>query len=193
MEHHLVEIYTIGHSNRSAEQLLSLLTEFEIKTLADIRRFSSSRKNPHFNLEPLRQLLEGNGVNYEWFEELGGRRRRRATAGSPNALLRSPGFRNYADYMMTDEFRAGIRPLLDIARARRTAVMCAELLYWRCHRMLFSDYLFANGWAVLHILDHGQVRRHELLKGALVRPDKSVIYPPANEIDFSSNEGQKTG
>jgi uncharacterized protein (DUF488 family) len=171
-------VFTLGHSNRTAEEFLSLLKEYEIETVADIRRFPSSRKNPQFGAEPLQHLLQENGVAYIWFESLGGRRKvpRRE---SPNLLLRSKGFRNYADYMMTEEFHAAAHALMSVISQRVTAILCAERLYWKCHRMLLSDYLTANGVEVIHILGHEQVRRHELMKGAVITSEKCVIYPAA--------------
>lgn len=169
-------IFTIGHSDRPAEEFISLLKEFSIQALADIRRFPSSRKHPHFNSEPLRSLLRDNQIEYVWLEALGGRRKG-AGAISPNLLLRSRGFRNYADYMATEEFTGAVETLIELAGRKTTAIMCAEKLYWKCHRMLLSDYLVANDVDVSHIVEHGKTRRHELLAGAIVTPEKTVIYP----------------
>lgn len=170
-------IFTVGHSTRTADEFIALLREFQIEMLADIRRFPSSRKYPQFNAAPLRESLQNNGIGYVWFESLGGRRES-ASDQSPNTLLRNAGFRNYADYMMTDQFGSGVRRLCEIARLQRTAVMCAERFYWKCHRMLLSDYLVVNGWEVVHILDSGKTRRHELFKGARPGTDGFVIYAP---------------
>lgn len=169
-------IFTLGHSNRTTEEFLSLLNEYEIKTVADIRRFPSSRKNPQFTAESLQRVLKQNRIEYVWFETLGGRRKAMRRE-SPNLLLKSKGFRNYADYMMTEEFRASARTLISLISQQRTAILCAERLYWKCHRMLLSDYLTANGIEVIHILGREQTRRHELMKGAVITTDKSVIYP----------------
>ncbi len=172
-------IYTVGHSSLSAEEFISLLQWFEIQTLADVRRFASSQKHPHFHGGTLQKLLESAGMHYFWFEALGGRRKGLGK-DSPNMLLNSRGFRNYADYMMTREFQEAVKDLLVIAESSRTAIMCAEAVYWRCHRMLLSDYLTAKGWQVLHILNRGEPRRHELLKGAVVTPERSVLYPASS-------------
>ncbi|RJP16041.1 MAG: DUF488 domain-containing protein [Candidatus Abyssobacteria bacterium SURF_5] len=171
-----MKIFTIGHSNRSAEDFLSLLKKYGIEAVADVRRFPSSRTNPHFNQEHLREFLDRNEIGYEWFEDIGGRRKKLKKT-SVNMLLRSAGFRNYADYMLTDQFRAGVDALLQMARQHATVLMCAELLYWKCHRMLISDYLVAHDVEVIHIIDHEQARRHELLKGAVVTAEKMVVYP----------------
>ena len=171
-------VFTIGHSNRTAEEFLSLLKEYEIGTVADIRRFPSSRKNPHFDAKLLEPLLQENGIEYVWLESLGGRRKSSGRE-SLNLLLRSTGFRNYADYMMTQEFRGAARSLISIISQQRTALMCAERLYWKCHRMLLSDYLTANGVEVIHILSHEQTRRHELTSGAVISSDRCVRYPAA--------------
>lgn len=121
-----------------------------IGTLADVRRFPGSRRHPQFNREPLATALAGAGIEYLSLPELGGRRR--ARADSPHTGWHDAGFRGYADHMETAEFRAGIARLLDAARRQRTAVMCAEALWWRCHRRLIADYLLAAGVPVLHVV-----------------------------------------
>jgi uncharacterized protein (DUF488 family) len=170
-------IYTIGHSNRSLEDFLALLKEFDIRALADIRSQPSSRKFPHFNRENLETVLPGYDVNYLWLPKLGGRRRTRKGFDSPNMGLTSPGFRSYADYMSEEEFRKGVGELLSIASESTMAYMCAEALYWRCHRRLLSDYLVAQGVLVRHILGHKSLRAHEITEGAVVTQEGNVIYP----------------
>jgi len=170
-------IFTIGHSNRSSEDFLSLLREFGIQTLADIRRFPSSRKFSHFDREALRDLLEAEDIHYRWFEALGGRRQQGTREQSPNTGLNSPGFRNYADYMMTNQFPAAVEELLWLGAERQTAVMCAERLYWKCHRRLLSDFLVAQGVAVTHILGRGNLRAHKLTPNARILENGMVIYP----------------
>ena len=147
-----IRIYTIGHSNRSLEDFLALLKEFDMQALADIRSQPGSRKFPHFNLENLETVLPAHGMRYIWLPKLGGRRKTRKGFDSPNMGLTSPGFRSYADYMGEEEFRQGVVELLSVASESRTAYMCAEALYWQCHRRLLSDYLVAQGVEVLHIL-----------------------------------------
>ncbi|MDP2898296.1 MAG: DUF488 domain-containing protein [bacterium] len=146
-----MKVCTIGHSTRSFEQFWGVLRKHGIQCVVDVRRFPSSRKFPHFNRGELENSLGENGIRYVWMEKLGGRRRGKVAADSPNSGLRSPGFRNYADYMQTEEFQEAIRLLLDIAGACQTAILCAERLFFRCHRMLISDYLTMLGAEVLHI------------------------------------------
>src|SRR5262249_42067204 len=143
-------VLTIGHSNHPLERFLALLARHEVEALADIRRFPGSRKYPHFNRDSLAAALQKSGVAYHWLEALGGRRPQQRDE-SPNLGLQNEGFRNYADYMLTDEFREGVETLLEVARRKRTAILCAEGLFWQCHRRLVSDFLAANGVIVQHI------------------------------------------
>ncbi len=172
-----LRLFTIGHSNYSFEEFLSLLKVYEIGLVADIRRYPSSRKFPHFNGEVLRKLLGEEGIRYVSLEALGGRRHTGMSAESPNVGLRSPGFRNYADYMTTEEFRAGVRELLSIASAARTAIMCAEKFYWKCHRRFLSDHLVAQGIEVTHILGPDKLCDHKLTPCAVITGDATVTYP----------------
>jgi uncharacterized protein (DUF488 family) len=174
----MVQLFTIGHSNRSFEDFLSLLREFDVRMIADVRRYPSSHKFPHFNGEALRKLLESKDIGYVWLEALGGRRHTKKDDKSPNAGLKSPGFRNYADYMTTDEFRTAVAKLLSTAATTRTAVMCAEKFYWKCHRRLLSDYLTAGGAKVEHILESGKLQPHKLSPNAVITADATVVYPP---------------
>jgi uncharacterized protein (DUF488 family) len=170
------ELFTIGHSNQPLERLLALLMQHGIKLLVDIRRFPSSKKFPHFNQNNLKTALTEAGIDYIWLEELGGRRRGPAAERSLNIGLQNQGFRNYADYMLTAEFRQGIDKLLAIAACHRAAIMCAEALFWRCHRRLVSDYLVANGVPVHHIMPTGELQLHKLTTGAAVEGG-IVTYP----------------
>lgn len=172
-----MQIFTIGHSTYSFNEFLSLLKEFEVRVVADIRRYPGSRKFPHFNQEIMRGLLEAEGIEYVWFEGLGGRRHADKNVKSPNTALRSAAFRNYADYMGTKEFRASVGELMSRAGTSRTAIMCAEKLFWRCHRRLLSDYLVAQGVEVKHIMGSGGLQPHSLSAGAVVTADGGVIYP----------------
>ena len=142
----------------------------------DIRRFPGSRKHPHFNRDNLAAALSKSGVEYHWLEALGGCRHKQRD-DSPNLGLENRGFRNYADYMLTDEFREGVEKLLEIARQKRTAIMCAEDLFWQCHRRLVSDFLVANGVTVQHIMPSGELRPHTLTEAAKVE-GSGVSYPP---------------
>ena len=168
-------IYTIGHSNLSFEQFASLLEEHEIRLVADIRRYPSSRKFPHFNRQVLSELLVAENIDYLWLESLGGRRHEVKETDSVNVGLKSIGFRNYADYMATDEFRRAIQVLLSAAAKSRTTIMCAEKLYWKCHRRLLSDYLISQHIKVVHILDPSRNIEHELTQGAIIT-ETGIIY-----------------
>jgi uncharacterized protein (DUF488 family) len=167
-------IFTIGHSTRSSEELIEVLKTHRIQTLVDIRAYPMSRRLPHFNRESLEERLPDAGIGYVWMKELGGHRKK-IRDDSPNVALRSPGFRNYADYMLTEDFRRAIADLVDMAEHSRTAYMCAERLYFRCHRMLVSDWLVAHGHEVLHIDGTGPVKRHELMADARLT-DGQLIY-----------------
>src|SRR6185312_134074 len=151
-------VWTIGHSNRPFDEFLGLLAGNRIEALADVRRFPGSRKHPQFHRDALSRSLPEAGVEYVPMPELGGRRRPRPD--SRNTAWRNESFRGYADYMETAEFRGGIERLLGLARRKRTAVMCAEATWWRCHRALIADDLKAAGIAVFHILGARKCEPH---------------------------------
>jgi uncharacterized protein (DUF488 family) len=144
-----VTLWTIGHSTQSLEEFTGLLTANGITTLADVRRFPGSRRHPQYNSDALALALGEIGIRYERFPDLGGRRHPRPV--SMNVVWRNASFRGYADYMETEEFQSAVQRLLAVARTHRTAVMCAEAVWWRCHRALISDYVKAAGHEVLHI------------------------------------------
>jgi uncharacterized protein (DUF488 family) len=160
-------VLTIGHSNHPLEPFLALLAQHEVEALVDIRRFPGSRKHPPFSRDNLAAALPKSGVEYHWLEALGGRRHQQRDE-SPNRGLKNKGFRSYADYMGTDQFREGVKTLLEVARRKRTAIMCAEGLFWQCHRRLVSDFLIANGVTVQHIMPTGEMRPHTLTSGAVI-------------------------
>ncbi len=170
----MATLYTIGHSTRTLEELIAALRGHSIQTLVDIRSFPMSRRLPHFNRESLEKSLPEAGTKYVWMKELGGRRKK-IRDDSPNVALRSPSFRNYADYMLTAEFQRAIADLITIAEHSRTAYMCAERVYFRCHRMLVSDWLVAHGHEVLHIDDTCQAKPHKLTTEAHLI-DGQLIY-----------------
>lgn len=174
-----VKLFTIGHSSRTFDDFLSLLREFAISVLVDIRRFPGSRKFPHFNRQSLEATLSASGIEYLWLEDLGGRRSEPDIAESQNPGLKSPGFRHYADYMQTGQFRKAVQHLLSVASVKPAAIMCAEKLFWKCHRRLLSDYLVAQGVHVEHIMDSARLQSHTLTAGAVITPDLNVIYPSA--------------
>jgi uncharacterized protein (DUF488 family) len=170
----MATLYTIGHSTRSLDELVEALQSHSIQTLADIRSFPMSRRLPHFNRESLEMTLPAAGIQYIWMKELGGRRKK-SLEDSPNVELRNDSFRNYADYMLTPEFERAVADLVKLAEQSRTAYMCAERVYFRCHRMLVSDWLVAHGHEVLHIDDAKPPKLHKLM--AEVRlVDGQVIY-----------------
>jgi uncharacterized protein (DUF488 family) len=170
----LATLYTIGHSTRTLDELVVALRVHSIATLVDIRSFPMSRRLPHFNRELLEKTLPEAGVVYIWLRALGGRRNK-ILDDSPNVALRNPSFRNYADYMLTAEFQRGIDQLVQLAEQSRTAYMCAERVYFHCHRMLVSDWLTAHGHDVLHIDGTGPIKPHKLLREARVI-DGELIY-----------------
>ena len=167
---HTVTIWTIGHSTRTLAEFLDLLTVNAIEAVADVRRFPASRRYPHFNQDALRTSLPAVGAEYLPFSELGGRRRPRPD--SHNAVWRDESFRGYADYMETEGFHAGIERLLELAGRMRTAVMCAEAVWWRCHRSLIADYLKAEGICVRHIIDGTNSEIHPYTPAARFRDGK---------------------
>jgi uncharacterized protein (DUF488 family) len=171
----MATVYSIGHSTRTLADLVAALKGHGMKTLVDIRAFPMSRRLPHFNRESLEAELPKHGVAYVWLKELGGRRKK-VLKDSPNTALQNESFRNYADYMMTEEFAGGITRLLQIAESGNTAIMCAERVYFQCHRMLVSDYLTAHGHTVLHIDDEKRpVRQHTLMAEARL-VDGKLVY-----------------
>jgi uncharacterized protein (DUF488 family) len=157
----LATLYTIGHSTRTIEDLIRVLGVHEIQTLVDIRAFPMSRRLPHFNREALESTLQHAGIRYLWMQGLGGYRKK-VREDSPNTGLRNASFRNYADYMLTSEFDSAIENLIQTAEKSRTAYMCAERMWFQCHRMLVSDWLAAHGHAVLHIDGEGAPKSHRL-------------------------------
>lgn len=170
----MATLYTIGHSTRTLDELIEALRAHSILTLADIRSFPMSRRLPHFNRESLEKTLPAAGIQYVWMKELGGRRKT-IRDDSPNIALRNSSFRNYADHMLTEEFQRAAAKLIETADISRTAYMCAERVYFQCHRMLVSDWLTAHGHEVLHIDGTRPAKPHKLLAEARVI-DGELIY-----------------
>lgn len=167
-------LWTIGHSTRSAEDLVSLLLAHGIRRLVDVRLLPFSRRHPQFHATALQAELEKAGVAYHGMTALGGRRK--ARADSVNLGWRNAGFRGYADYMQRGEFRAALEELLALARPAPTAIMCAEAVPWRCHRSLIADAVLARGWTVRHILSAGRADAHQLTPFARLL-DGRLLYP----------------
>lgn len=160
-------LYTVGHSTHPIERFLGLLDEHQIALLADIRSFPSSRRWPQFNQEALAEALGRAGVEYRWLKRLGGRRHSKRP-DSPHLAWTVAAFRSYADYTESAEFEAGLEELIGLAAATRTAIMCSEGLWWRCHRRIVSDQMVLRGWSVEHIMPAGQLAAHRLPEFASV-------------------------
>jgi len=169
-------IWTIGHSTRSLDDFLSVLRANQISRLADIRTIPKSRRHPHFSGEALDARLRDADIEYRHFPDLGGLRKPRAD--SPNTAWQNASFRGYADYMRTPSFLAALDDLLEFGREpAHAAVMCAEAVWWRCHRMLLADALVARGVDVQHILGNAKTQPHRLTPFARVSEDLQVVYP----------------
>lgn len=168
-------VWTVGHSNRSLEAFLELLSNTGIEQIADVRRFPGSRRHPHFNEGALRETLASREITYVHLPALGGRRGVPAES-SPNTAWRVASFAAYADYMATEPFAQGLATLEDLATERRTAMMCSEALPWRCHRRLIADALILRGWEVLDIMGPGNVEQRTLTEFARVQ-DGMLVYP----------------
>ena len=162
-----MRIWTIGHSTRGIDEFISLLEKNEIKLLVDVRTWPGSKRYPQFNKDALAESLNAHGIRYEHFPELGGKRK--SKPDSRNTAWRNASFRGYADYMETEQFQKGIERLLDVAaEAGPTAIMCAEAVWWRCHRSLISDFLKSRGMEVLHILGANKVEPHPYTSAARI-------------------------
>ena len=173
-------IHTIGHSTRSVDELIALLREASVDLLVDVRSFPRSRRNPQFNIDTLPAALARHGIAYHHIAALGGRRNV-ASDTSPNTAWREPAFRNYADYALTPDFRAGLDDLLTAAQQQHPAIMCAEAMWWQCHRRIITDYLLARGIEVRHILSHDHIAPASLTPGAQPQADATVLYPPEQQ------------
>lgn len=174
-------VWTVGHGARPVEALIAVLHEPGIGRLVDIRRFPGSRRHPQFGRAPLSRALAAAGIGYEWAgEALGGRRSR--SAGSRHTGLRSAAFAGYADHMDTGEFRAAVDTLLGSAGHIRMAIMCAETLWWHCHRMLVADALVLRGATVTHLLDAGRREPHRLTQAARPGPDGWPVYDASDPL-----------
>ena len=171
-------IFTVGHSTHPIERFLGVLAAFRLEQLADVRTVPRSRRNPQFNADALRASLRTAGIVYVPLGELGGLRKPRRD--SPNLGWRNESFRGYADYMQTQEFEQGLERLVDLAGERRTAIMCAEAVPWRCHRSLVADALAVRGIGVVEILTETSYREHALTPFAYV-DGTTLTYPPAQE------------
>jgi uncharacterized protein (DUF488 family) len=171
----MATIYTVGHSTRELSEFTAVLQAHSIDVLADIRAFPMSKRLPHFNRERLEMWLPEAGIQYLWMKDLGGRRKKTLTQ-SPNGALRNDSFRNYADYMLSAEFQQAAGDIARLAESKRVAIMCAERMWFQCHRMLVSDYFVANGHTVKHIIEADkEPKEHALTKEARVIEGK-LLY-----------------
>jgi len=159
-------IWTIGHSTHPLDDFIRILESFDIEILVDVRSLPGSNRFPHFNKENLERSLKENKIEYLHLPELGGRRR--VKKDSKNTAWRHPSFRGYADYMETDDFSKGIDELISIAKNKKAAIMCAEAVWWRCHRSMISDYLKLNGWKVMHIMSLNKSDEHPYTQPARI-------------------------
>jgi uncharacterized protein (DUF488 family) len=166
-------VWTIGHSTRSIEEFIDLLRSKGIEAVADVRSLPGSRKFPHFNAEELEHSLPKHGIEYVPFKILGGRRK--VSPDSPHTVWRHKAFRGYADYMDTPEFSQGVKQLLELADRKRTAIMCSEAVWWRCHRSMIADHLKSIAVEVEHIMDHGKNVTHPFTAAARLENGR-LIY-----------------
>jgi uncharacterized protein (DUF488 family) len=180
-------IYTVGHSTRSADELLAIVAEAGVRLVADVRAFPSSRRYPQFNQGALAAWLAGAGIGYRHMPGLGGRRT--PVPGSVNGGWHERAFQGYADHMSSDEFQRAVTDLEGAASKSPTAIMCAELLWWRCHRRLVADALVARGWRVEHLGADGGPAVHSLTDFAVIGPDGVLTYPPAQMTLPEPDEG----
>jgi uncharacterized protein (DUF488 family) len=170
-------VFSIGHSTRTIEELIAMLADAGVACLADVRRIPMSRRHPHFNSDRLARSLSDAGIAYHHLPALGGRRSAHKDTVSRNTLWRVAAFRHYADYAETPTFAEGLGELERLAQAQPTAYMCAEAVWWRCHRRLITDYLLVRGWDVIHLLAPGQQEAASLTPGAVVHSDGTIEYP----------------
>ena len=157
----MARIYTVGHGTRSTEDLIEVLAAARIDRLVDVRRYPGSRRNPHFAREALARSLPKARITYDWRGDTLGGRRENVNPSSRHHSLRNKAFQGYADYMDTDEFRTAVKKLEDEARSERIALMCAETLWWKCHRRMISDALHARGNEVIHLIKPGDSNAHK--------------------------------
>jgi uncharacterized protein (DUF488 family) len=174
-------IWTIGHSTRTFDEFLKLLQSFNVKTLVDVRHYPGSRKFPQYNKDSLEISLPENGIEYTHLVDLGGRRK--PEPNSKNDAWRLDSFKGYADYMATQQFKLALKSLKEIAAENQTAIMCAEAVWWSCHRSLIADILKVEGWTVLHIMSENKATEH---------PFTTPVKVVNGALDYSKEKGGKT-
>lgn len=172
--------YDIGHSTRPIGEFIRLLEEAGVDLVADVRTIPKSRFNPQFNADALAEALAARAIGYRRLPDLGGLRGpRRDGQASPNGFWENEAFRNYADYAGSPPFMAGLRELRDLGRAHDCAILCAEALWWQCHRRIILDYLIAAGESAIHIMGDGKQEQAQMTEAAVVGPNGVIAYPPA--------------
>ncbi|MEE3751965.1 MULTISPECIES: DUF488 family protein [Mycobacterium] len=174
------QVFTIGHSTREFDELLTMLRTNAITYLADVRSFPASRKYPQWNKDAIAEALPSD-IGYRWMPKLGGRRHTPAGVSSRNGAWRVKAFRDYADYMHTPDFKEGLDELIELATGQRPAIMCSEAVPWRCHRRLITDALLVAGIEVMHIMSNTSTRPAVLNEHARLDDDGNLFYPPSPE------------
>jgi len=170
--------FTVGHSNRSLDEFIALLREPQIACIVDVRKVPRSRSNPQFNGDTLSAALASGDIAYDYVPALGGLRGKdRNLPADTNGFWENASFHNYADYALSTEFERGLDRLIGEGRRRRCAIVCSEAVWWRCHRRLIADRLIARGETVFHIMGPGRLEAAHLTAGAVICPDRSVVYP----------------
>jgi len=181
--HAMPTIFTIGHSTRSIAEFVALLQQVGVNLLVDVRSIPRSRTNPQFNTDALPEALADAGIRYRHLAALGGlRHRTKGSVPSLNTFWQVAAFRNYADYAATEAFRTGLNELRALSRDNCCAIMCAEAVWWRCHRRIIADYLLAQGVPVMHIMGRDKIDPAKLTPGARSQPDGTLVYPAAEEV-----------
>jgi len=184
--------FTIGHSTRSIDEFVSLLRPLEITLVVDVRAIPRSRTNPQFNASEFADALSKYQIQFEHIAALGGRRGKRSNVRvNLNAFWNNQSFHNYADYATSEEFRTGLATLCNLGRMTTCVIMCAEAVWWRCHRRIIADYLLAAGEAVFHILGPGHVAAAHLTDGACIGTNGSVFYPSVRDFAPSRKHAAK--
>jgi uncharacterized protein (DUF488 family) len=180
-------IFTIGHSTRPIAEFLTLLQEVGVDLLIDVRSIPRSRTNPQFNADALPGPLADAGIRYRHLPALGGlRHRKKGAAPSLNTFWHVAAFRNYADYAATEAFRTGLNELRALSRDNCCAIMCAEAVWWRCHRRIIADYLLTQGVSVMHIMGSDKIDPANLTPGVRTQPDGTLVYPAVEEEEFKA-------
>jgi uncharacterized protein (DUF488 family) len=182
--------FTIGHSTRTIAEFVELLQASEVRLVVDVRTIPRSRTNPQYNRDTLPASLSDFQIGYEHIAELGGLRSKKSVDPQVNGFWQNKSFHNYADYALSEDFHAGLMRLIEIGSQTRCAIMCAEAVWWRCHRRIITDYLLARGEQVFHILGKGHVDPARITPGAVPGPDGTVLYPAGGTPETSGAESK---